>query len=180
MQYQLDRAVEILERTPRVFRTLMSGLSAEWTSPNEGPDTFSAFDNLGHLIHGERADWIPRAKIILAQSEHRVFEPFDRFAQKRESAGKSVEQLLDEFETLRAESLATLASWKLTARELALRGVHPALGEVTLGQLLSTWVAHDLGHIAQTARVMAKQYKDEVGPWRQYLPVLDRGGPAGR
>jgi hypothetical protein len=179
VEFQLARALEILERTPATFRALLGGLPEDWTAPNEGPDTFSAFDNLGHLIHGERTDWIPRARIILAEGPSRRFEPFDRFAQQRESAGRTMRQLLDEFERLRAGNLAILRSWQLTERELALEGEHPALGRVTLRQLLAAWVAHDLGHVAQTARVLAKQYRAAVGPWRQYLPVLDRGG-AGR
>ena len=174
MEFDLTHALEVLERTPATFRALLGGLPPAWTAPNEGPETFSAFDNLGHLIHGERADWITRARIILAQGPDRSFEPYDRFAQNRESQGKSLAQLLDEFESLRAENLATLRAWHITDQELALQGEHPALGPVTLRQLLATWVAHDLGHLAQTARVMAKQYRDEVGPWRQYLPVLDR------
>lgn len=174
MEFQLPLAIEILERTPATFRALLGGVSEAWTTPNEGPDTFSAFDNLGHVIHGERADWIPRARIILARGENRRFEPFDRFAQYRESEGKSTAQLLDEFERLRAENVATLRGWKLGDRELALEGEHPAFGAVTLRQLLATWVAHDLGHIAQTSRVLAKQYREAVGPWRAYLPILDR------
>lgn len=174
MQFELTRALEVLERTPRTFRSLLDGLPEAWTTPNEGPDTFSAFDNIGHLVHGERTDWIPRARIILAQGPNRTFEPFDRFAQYRESRGRSTAQLLDEFERLRAENLATLREWRLSERELALEGEHPSLGTVTLRQLLSAWVAHDLGHVAQTARVLAKQYREAVGPWREYLPVLDR------
>lgn len=174
MQFELTRALEVLERTPRTFRSLLEGLPEAWTTPNEGPDTFSAFDNIGHLVHGERTDWIPRARIILAQGPNRTFEPFDRFAQYRESRGRSTAQLLDEFERLRAENLATLREWRLSERELALEGEHPSLGTVTLRQLLSAWVAHDLGHVAQTARVLAKQYREAVGPWREYLPVLDR------
>lgn len=174
MQFDLTHAIEVLERTPSTFRAMLGGLSEAWTSPNEGPETFSAFDNIGHLVHGERTDWIPRARIILAQGPSRRFEPFDRFAQYHESRGKSTAQLLDEFARLRAESLDTLREWRLTERELALEGEHPSLGPVTLRQLLSAWVAHDLGHVAQTARVLAKQYRDAVGPWRQYLPVLDR------
>ena len=174
MELQLPRALEILERTPGVFRALLGGLPEAWTAPDEGPDTFSAFDNVGLLIHGERTDWIPRARIILAQGTDRTFAPYDRFAQKRESAGKTLAELLDDFERLRAGNLATLRGWELTERELGLEGEHPALGTVTLRQLLATWVAHDLGHLAQTSRVLAKQYRDEVGPWRAYLPVLDR------
>jgi hypothetical protein len=174
MDFQLSHALEVLERTPATFRALLSGLPEAWTAPNEGPDTFSAFDNVGHLIHGERTDWIPRARIILAQGASRRFEPFDRFAQYRESRGKSLAELLDEFARLRAENLATLRGWRLTERELALEGEHPALGPVSLRQLLATWAAHDLGHVAQTARVMAKQYREAVGPWRAYLGVMDR------
>jgi len=174
MQFQLTDALEVLERTPATLRALLGGLPGAWTAANEGPDTFSAFDNVGHLIHGERTDWIPRALIILGEGPNRRFEPYDRFAQYRESQGKSAAELLDEFARLRAENLTTLRGWQLSERELALEGEHPALGTVTLRQLLATWVAHDLGHVAQTARVLAKQYREEVGPWREYLPVLDR------
>ncbi|MEJ7813212.1 MAG: DinB family protein [Gemmatimonadaceae bacterium] len=174
MQFQLTDALEILERTPATFRALLGDLPDVWTAPNEGPDTFSAFDNVGHLIHGERTDWVPRARIILAQGPSRRFEPYDRFAQYWESRGKSMAELLDEFARLRAENLATVRGWQLSERELALEGEHSALGPVTLRQLLATWVAHDLGHVAQTARVLAKQYREAVGPWRAYLPVLDR------
>ena len=174
MHYRIDDAAAILERTPATFRALLGGLPDVWTAPNEGPETFSAFDNLGHLIHGERADWIPRARIILAQGPNRTFEPYDRFAQVRESQGKSLATLLDEFARLRAGNVSTLRGWQLTDAQLALTGEHPALGTVTLEQLLATWVGHDLGHLAQTARVMAKQYRDAVGPWRAYLPVMDR------
>ena len=174
MEFELTTALAVLERTPATFRSLLGGLPEAWTAPNEGPDTFSAFDNVGHLIHGERTDWIPRARIILEQGASRRFEPYDRFAQYRESEGKSLARLLDEFAQLRAENLVTLRGWRLTDRELALEGEHPALGPVTLRQLLATWVAHDLGHLAQTSRVMAKQYREAVGPWRAYLPILDR------
>ncbi len=174
MAFDVAEGIAVLERTPATFRALLSGLPEAWTSCSEGPDTFSPFDNLGHLIHGERTDWIPRARIIIAQGANRRFDPYDRFAQNRESAGKNLAQLFDEFESLRTANLATLRSWNLTERQLALEGEHPALGTVTLRQLLSTWVAHDLGHIAQTSRVMAKRYRDAVGPWRAYLPVMDR------
>ena len=175
MPFDLASASSVLERTPRTFRAMLSGLPDAWLHATEGPDTFSPFDNLGHLIHGERTDWMPRLEIILAQGENRRFDPYDRFAQKRESEGKTVEMLLDEFDQLRARNLAKLRSLTITDRELALQGEHPSLGPVTLRHLLSTWVAHDLGHIAQTARVMAKQYRDDVGPWRAYLPILDYG-----
>ena len=174
MTFQLSDAIAVLERTPATFRALLGGLPDEWITCNEGLETFSPFDNHGHLIHGERTDWIPRAQIILAQGPDRRFEPYDRFAQVRESAGKTIPQLLDEFEALRGQNVATLGAWGLTDRQLALEGVHPSFGSVTLRQLLSTWVVHDLGHLAQTSRVMAKRYRDDVGPWREYLPILDR------
>jgi hypothetical protein len=172
--FDLSSAIEVLQRTPSAFRALLGGLSGAWTSPNEGADTFSAFDNLGHLVHAERTDWVPRARIILEHGRSRPFDPFDRFAQVDESRGKSVDDLLEELERLRAENLETLREWRLTPRELALEGEHPAFGRVTLAQLLASWVVHDLGHLAQTSRVMAKQYRAEVGPWRAYLPILDR------
>ncbi len=173
--FDLADSILILERSPSTFRALLAGLPDAWIHRDEGPDTFSAFDNLGHLIHGERTDWIPRARIILEQGADRRFEPFDRFAQQAESAGKSLATLLDEFDALRGENLATLRSWDLGDRELALVGVHPAFGPVTLRQLLAAWVAHDLGHLAQTSRVMAKRHREDVGPWRAFLPILDRG-----
>lgn len=174
MHFDLAEGVAVLERTPRTLRHLLGGLPEAWTTPNEGPDTWSVHDVLGHLIHGERTDWIPRARIILAQHGDRRFPPFDRFAQVRESAGQSIEQLLIAFERERETNLAALASWTLGEVELELEGEHPAFGAVTLRQLLATWVAHDLGHLAQIARVMAKQYRAAVGPWRAYLPVMDR------
>jgi len=174
VEFNLDEGIAVLERTPGTFRALLAGLPEPWITCTEGPDTFSPFDNLGHLIHGERADWIPRARIILAQASDRTFQPYDRFAQVRESAGKSLTDLLDEFAALRSANLVTLRGWNLSAGQLELEGRHPAFGAVTLGELLSTWVAHDLGHIAQTTRVMAKRYREAVGPWRAYLPVMDR------
>jgi hypothetical protein len=174
MSFDLNDAVAVLERTPSTLHALLADLPETWTTCDEGPGTFSPFDNVGHLIHGERTDWIPRARIILAQGADRRFQPYDRFAQVRESQGKTLDQLLDEFARLRDENLQTLRGWGLTGRQLALEGEHPELGRVTLGQLLATWVAHDLGHLAQTSRVMAKRYRDAVGPWRAYLPVLDR------
>jgi len=174
VSFDLTEGIAVLERTPATFRALLVGLPDGWTAANEGPDTFSPFDNVGHLIHGERTDWIPRARIILAQGTNRRFTPYDRFAQVRESQGKAMDDLLNEFARLRAENIATLRGWSLTDRQFALEGEHLELGRVTLGQLLATWVAHDLGHVAQTARVMAKRYRDAVGPWRVYLPVLNR------
>jgi hypothetical protein len=173
-RFDLAQATEVLARTPSVLRALLDALPEWWFSANEGPETFSAFDNVGHLVHGERTDWIPRARMILEHGRTRTFEPFDRFAQVRENAGKSLSELLDEFATLRAQNLETLRGWHLTERELALEGEHPVFGCVTLAQLLATWTVHDLGHLAQVSRVMAKQWRVEVGPWRAYLPILDR------
>ena len=174
MEFRLDRAREILERTPPTLKALLQDLPAEWTSPNEGAGTWSPHEVVAHLIHGERADWIPRARIILEEGRTRPFEPFDRFAQFRDSEGKSLAELLDEFERLRAESLATVRSWRLTDAQLALEGEHPMFGVVTLRQLLATWTAHDVSHLAQISRVMAKQYRDAVGPWRAFLPIMER------
>lgn len=172
MEFKLDEALEVLERTPATVRALLDDVSRRWERGTEGPDTFSPFDNVGHLVDGEETDWMVRARIILAQGQNRRFEPYDRFRHKRRSANKTLELLLEEFATLRAENLKTLRSWNLTEEQLELRGEHPSLGPVTLRQLLAAWVVHDLGHIAQVARVMAKQYRAEVGPWVQYLPVL--------
>jgi hypothetical protein len=174
MDFDLNAGIAILERTPATFRAMLAGLPPMWTDATEGPDTWSPYVIMGHLIHAERTDWITRAEIILAQGPNRRFTPYDRFAQFRDSQGKSLAELLDEFERVRAENVATLSRWKLTDAQLALEGEHPAFGPVTLRQLLATWVAHDLGHVAQAARVMAKQYREAVGPWRAYLPVLDR------
>ncbi len=173
MQYRLDQAIEILSRTPGTLRALLDGLSDPWAQATEGGETWSPFDVVGHLIHGERTDWIPRARLVLDHGERQVFEPFDRFAQERESQGKSLEQLLDEFQALRAENVQTLKSWSLTEDDLDSRGRHPEFGPVTLRQHLSTWVVHDLGHIAQAVRAMAKQYADQVGPWKTYLRILN-------
>jgi hypothetical protein len=174
MEFDLAKGVAVLERTPATLRGMLDGLSPAWTDATEGPDTWSPYVILGHLIHGERTDWIPRARIILDQGANRRFTPYDRFAQFHESQGKSLAALLDEFEQLRSANLTTLNAWRLTDRELALEGEHPEFGSVTLRQLLATWVTHDLGHVAQTARVMAKQYREAIGPWRAYLPIVDR------
>lgn len=174
MEFNLASGIAVLERTPRTLSAMLGGLTSAWTDATEGPETWSPYVILGHLIHGERADWIPRARIVLAQEVDRRFTPYDRFAQFRESDGKSMNDLLDEFARLRVDNLATLTSWHLGDEELALTGVHPEFGDVTLRQLLATWVGHDLGHIAQVARVMAKQYRDAIGPWRAYLPIMDR------
>lgn len=169
--FKLDEAVAILARTPTSLRTLLAGLSESWLRATEGEGTWSPFDVIGHLVHGERADWIPRARHILA-GEERPFEPFDRTAQFRESRGRSVDELLATFAELRRENLAALAGMRLTSADLSRTGRHPELGEVTLAQLLATWVVHDLDHVGQIARVMAKAYAGEVGPWSAYLSIL--------
>ena len=174
MEFDLATGSAVLERTPATLRALLAGLPRPWIDATEGPDTWSPYVVVGHLIHGERTDWMPRAEIILAQRPDRRFTPYDRFAQFRESQGKSLEQLLDEFAQLRAANLRILTGWQLTEAQLALTGEHPEFGPVTLRQLLATWVAHDLGHLAQVTRVMAKQYRDAIGPWRAYLSIMDR------
>jgi DinB superfamily len=174
MDFDLNTGIAVLERTPGTLRAMLDGLPAAWTDANEGPDTWSPYVIVGHLIHGERTDWIARARIILEQGSERRFTPYDRFAQFHESEGKSLTDLLEQFTELRIANVMILKAWHLTDAQLALQGEHPAFGTVTLRQLLATWVAHDLGHIAQTARVMAKQYREAIGPWRAYLPVMDR------
>ncbi len=172
MGFDLDKSIQVLERTPRVLRALLAGLPPFWTSSNEGPDTWSPFEVLGHLIDGEETDWLVRARIILAQGPSRRFEPFDRTRHRERNQGRSVEELLARFASLREKNVAALRALRIRPDQLTLVGEHPALGSVTLGQLLATWVVHDLGHLAQIGRVMACQYRDEVGPWIDYLPVL--------
>lgn len=172
MNFDLDHTIQILERTPFVIESLLNGLSDHWTNRNEGPDTWSPYDVVGHLIHGEKTDWIARLEIILSEAPNKTFEKFDRFAQFNESKGKSLDDLLQEFKALRNRNIALLKSKRIAASDFGKTGIHPAFGEVTLAQLLSTWVAHDLDHIFQIARVMAKQYKTEVGPWVEYLRIL--------
>lgn len=167
-----EAGLAVLQRTPSVLDALLRGLPDRLVRANEGEGTWSPFDVVGHLIHGEKTDWIPRAKIILAHGETRPFEQFDRFAQFEESNGRTLEGLLDRFADLRAQSLGELAAMNLSEADLHRRGRHPELGTVTLGQLLATWVAHDLDHVMQIARVMARPYADDVGPWRAYLRVI--------
>ena len=172
MRFELASSMDILRRTPATLRALLDGAGDAWSRSNEGPDTFSPFDVVGHLIDGEETDWMPRAASILSRNPQATFAPYDRFRHYERNRGRSLASLLDEFGRLRAANLEGLAAWNLGDAELELRATHPSLGPVTLRQLLATWVAHDLGHIAQVARVMAKQYREEVGPWVQYLPVL--------
>lgn len=172
MNFNKEQAIAILEKTPTVLKNLLAGLSDEWLLSNEGPDTFSPYDVVGHLIHGEQTDWVVRARHILAAGTASPFEPWDRFAQFENSKGKTLDKLLDEFEIIRQENSNWLKSVHLTETELEKKGVHPVLGEVTLRNLLATWVVHDLTHIAQVTRVMAKQYKDETGPWKEFFRIL--------
>lgn len=174
MNYDLHKSIQILERTPKVVRSLLQGLHEDWVHQNEGGDSWSPFDIVGHLVHGEKTDWIARTKIILQQGEQLTFETFDRFAQFEESKGKNIDDLLNEFEQLRKENLRTFIEFNITPDQYSLKGIHPQLGEVTLSNLLATWVTHDLGHIAQISRVLAKQYQDQVGPWQEYLPILHK------
>lgn len=174
MQYTLAQAIEILERTPRVLSALLGNLSDDWAKRNEGGESWSPYDVLGHLIHGERKDWVERMKRILESGVAKPFEPFDRFAMFEESKGKTTSDLLAEFSELRKANIAVLRQLYADDSVLELRGMHPALGEVSMRNLLSTWVVHDLGHLAQIARVMASQYESEVGPWKAYLPILTR------
>lgn len=172
MEFELGQAIEILRRTPATLDALLRGLPEPWVRNHEGATSWSPFDVVGHLIYGEETDWIPRARIILEAGETRTFEPFDRFAQEEKSVGKSLAELLDTFARLRAENLVVLTGWQLKPEQLRLHGRHPEFGPVTLGQLLATWTAHDLSHIAQISRVMCRQYTQAVGPWRAYLPIL--------
>ena len=172
MRYTVEQAIEILERTPDVFKTLLHGLDAGWIMNNEGPDTFSPYDIIGHLIHGEKTDWRPRVEIILEYGLSKTFVPYDRFAQFEESKGKSVLQLLEEFASIRKINIEWFWRLNLSETDLDKKGNHPGLGEVTLRELLSAWVVHDLTHIAQATRVMAKQYKEEIGPWVEYFRIL--------
>ena len=174
MELQLEHVNDILRRTPSTLNLLLRDLPEAWMMSNEGPDTWSPYDVVGHLIHGEETDWIPRAKMILEDGESRAFTPFNREAMFEKSKGKSINELLNTFARLRAESLKQLDELNLTSEMLEKRGLHPELGSVTLSQLLSTWVVHDLSHIGQIARVMSKQYSEAVGPWKAYLPVLTR------
>jgi hypothetical protein len=172
MKFSHDGSYEILERTPAVLNSLLKDLSGEWIMNDEGPETFSPYDVIGHLIHGEKTDWPDRIRIILENEIPKPFVPYDRFAMYKESKGKSMQQLLDEFESLRKANMKWYRSLDLSPIILDKKGIHPTFGEVTLKQLLSTWVVHDLTHIAQVTRVMAKQYKEEIGPWVDFFRIL--------
>lgn len=173
MVFELEKNIAILERTPDLVTLWLSGLPEFWTNQNDGGESWSAYDIIGHFIHGEKTDWIPRMKIILSSANNKTFEPFDRFAQFENSKGKSLDDLLDEFRKLRRENIETLKATELTPDILARKGIHPEFGEVTLSQLLSTWVVHDLAHLAQIAKVMAKQHKNAIGPWKDYISLVN-------
>jgi hypothetical protein len=176
MQHNLQNTISLLTRTPAALNALLRDLPEAWTLRNEGENTWSAFDIIGHLNHGERTDWMPRARMVLQFGETQAFEPFDRQGHAREIQGKSLRQLLDEFARLRSENLAELRALNLRPEDLERRGRHPALGVVTLSELLATWATHDLTHLHQISRVMAHQYRDAVGPWSAYLGVLHCSG----
>lgn len=177
LRFDLGLALPLLERTPGVLHALLGGLPPEWTDARDGAESWSPFDVVGHLIHGERTDWLPRTEIILREGESRVFPTFDRFAQFRESRGRTLAELLDTFAELRGANLEKLRGFGLTPADLERRGRHPELGSVTLSQHLATWVAHDLSHIRQIVRVMGRQYAEATGPWTAYLPMLRPGSP---
>ena len=172
MEVDLERAVEVLERTPGALRALLAGLDETWVTASEGPGTFSPKDVLGHLIHGEETDWVPRIRVILEDGEKCPFTPFDRFGFRTKIEEQTLALLLDRFETLRRESLGYLRSLALDPARLERTGMHPELGRVTLGELIATWVVHDLGHTSQILRVMAREYDVAVGPWKAYLSIL--------
>jgi hypothetical protein len=174
--HDLEQTIALLGRTPAALDALLRDLSDVWTQTNEGEGTWSAFEIVGHLIHGERTNWIARAKMILEFGEAKRFVPFDRWGQVEEIQGKSLGQLLDEFARVRSENLRELRAMNLGPEDLTRRGTHPALGGVTLSELLAAWVVHDLTHVHQISRVMAHQYREAVGPWSKYLGVLECAG----
>jgi len=174
MQFQLEDALSILSHTPAALDAMVRGLPEPWLHADEGPETWSPFDVVGHLVAGERTDWVTRLRLILEHGDKHPFEPFNRTAMFEESKGKTIAELLDTFATLRAQNLETVRALQLEPADFARRGMHPSLGSVTLEQLLATWVTHDMTHMVQISRVIAKQFKDEVGPWREYIGVLNR------
>lgn len=178
MTFDPEHATEVLARTPATLQALLGGLSPAWIRANEGEHTFNPFDVVGHLIDADETNWLPRARVILEAQTDSRFAPFDRFRHQTRNTGRSMESLLTEFSSLRAANLDIVRDWQLTPADLKRTGTHPEFGAVTLEQLLSTWVVHDLGHIAQVVRVMAKQYAGQVGPWSVFLPILkDRQAP---
>lgn len=174
MEFTIEKSVEILERTPGVLVELLSEIHVDWIDNNEGPETWSPFDIVGHMLHGEKTDWVPRIEIVLSDRGNKVFEPFDRFAMFQESKGKNMGQLLFEFKQARISNLNWLQSKQLQASDLGKTAEHPTLGIVTLRQLIATWAVHDLTHLNQICRVMARQYEYQIGPWVQYINLFRR------
>lgn len=173
MKFNLEESMTLLKKTPKILHVFLNDLNAEWLMNNEGSETWSPYNVVGHLIYGEKTDWLIRAKIIMGNSRDKTFEPYNRFAQQNDDPNVPIEELLTQFETLRTQNLKELVALNITEKDLNRKGVHPELGDVTLENLLSAWVVHDLGHIAQISRVMAKQYKDAVGPWTAYLKIIN-------
>ncbi len=173
MNFDLNKSIELLDRTPDLFLALFNNIKHNWDRIDEGPKTWSGYNILGHLIHGEKTDWIPRAIIILGNETNKTFEPYDRFAQDKLYSSQSTDMLLNEFRTLRTQNVEKLKSWDLSKNDLEKTGVHPDLGIVTLKQLLSTWTIHDMAHVNQVSRVMVKYYADDVGPWKKYIKLLN-------
>ena len=174
MKFNIKEGIDFLERTPKLLKLLLRGLSEDWVHQNEGEHTWSPYDIIGHLIHGEKTDWIPRAKIILSEELDKTFKPFDRFAQFENSKGKGIEELLNEFQQLRNVNLFELQAMNINEQQFEQTGIHPEFGKVTLEQLLATWIVHDLSHINQISRVLAMRHKVEIGPWGQYIGFLNR------
>lgn len=174
MSFSLSHTINILERTPEVLTAYLEDLPEFWLHQNEGGETWSPYDVIGHLIVGEKTDWIPRARIILSDSDDKNFTPFDRFAQFNEAPNQPIHELLDDFSRLRHQNIRELISYQLTDSDLEKTGMHPEFGKVSLKQLLATWAVHDLGHISQISRAMAHQYKDQIGPWKQYLSIIKK------
>ncbi len=172
MNFDLKKSIELLERSPKTYETLFSNLNYDWNSINEGQNTWSAYNIIGHLIHGEKTDWIPRAKIILNQG-NKNFEPYDRFAQEKLYSTQTFEELIIEFKTLRINNVEILESWNLTEQDLSKEGIHPDLGIVNLKQLISTWTIHDMIHLNQISRVIVKHYEEDIGPWKKYVRLLN-------
>jgi hypothetical protein len=174
MEFDLSTGLEVLQRTPTTLRQMLQGLSSAWINANEGPETWSPSDVVGHLLQGDESDWVTRAQSIMEQGEANISKPKDLLAQFERIRSLSLDELLDCFEAVRSKNLAIVRSWNLSEEQMKLRGTHPDLGAVTLSQLFSTWVVHDLGHMVQITRVMAKQYGEATGPWKQYLGILAR------
>ncbi|GAA4279385.1 DinB family protein [Aquimarina mytili] len=173
MNFELNKSIEILERTPKVYSALFYNANYDWDKINEGIGTWSAYNIVGHLIHGEKTDWIPRAEIILGDNQNKTFEPYDRFAQEQLYSSRTMDELLSEFETLRNQNIKKLHSWNLSESDLNKEGIHPDLGSVTLRQLISTWTIHDIAHLNQISRVIVKHYAEDIGPWKKYTTLLN-------